>query len=147
MKYPNPPEGWPPISASLAYDDPSAALEFLAKAFGFEVRVSHAGPDGGVVHAELELGDGLIMLGPSSAEERRVSPRGLDGANTQTLYVFVDDVDAHCERARRAGAAVFREPEDSYYGHRVYGAEDLEGHRWFFGQKTRESGPEAERAG
>jgi uncharacterized glyoxalase superfamily protein PhnB len=147
MKYPNPPEGWPQISASLSYADPSVALEFLAKAFGFEIRVRYADPDGSVAHAELELGEGLVMLGPSSAAERRLSPRDLDGANTQTLYVFVDDVEAHCERARRAGAVIFREPEDSYYGHRVYGAEDLEGHRWFFGQKTRESGPEAEAGG
>lgn len=145
--YPTPPEGWPRISAGLSYEDPAAALEFLSKAFGFEIRASHSDPEVGVVHAELELGDGLIMLGPSSAEERRVSPRSLDGANTQTLYVFVDDVEAHFQRARAAGAVIFREPEDSYYGHRVYGAEDCEGHRWFFGQKTRESGPEAEHGG
>ena len=139
-----PPEGWPRISSSLAYDDPSAALEFLAKAFGFEERVSYSGPDGVVQHAEMEFADGLIQLGPSSPEQNRVSPKAVAGSNTQCLYVFVDGVDAHCERARAAGAVINREPEDSYYGHRVYGALDLEGHQWFFGEKTREHGPEVD---
>ena len=142
--YENPPKGWPQISSSLTYEDPNQALEFLTKAFGFRTRASYAGPNGGVEHAELELGEGLIMLGPPAKDPLAASPRSLNGRGTQSLYVFVDDVEAHCERARAAGAEIIREPEDSYYGHRVYGALDSEGHRWFFGQKTKESGPEAE---
>jgi uncharacterized glyoxalase superfamily protein PhnB len=144
--YETPPKGWPRISSSLAYEDPNAALEFLSKAFGFTTRARHADDEGRVVHAELELGDGLIMVGPPSPENLSASPKSLGGRNTQALYVFVEDVDGHCARARAAGARIVRELEDSYYGHRVYGALDPEGHRWFFGQKTRESGPEVDLA-
>jgi uncharacterized glyoxalase superfamily protein PhnB len=142
--YKNPPEGWPRISSSLTYEDPNAALEFLEKAFGFKTRARYAGEDGVVEHAELEFEEGLIMVGPPAKDPRAASPRSLNGRGTQSLFVFVDDVDGHCETARAAGAEIVREPEDSYYGQRVYGALDPEGHRWFFGQKTKESGPEAD---
>lgn len=71
-----------------------------------------------------------------------VSPRSLEGRNTQCLAVFVDDVDAHCAQARASGAEIFREPQTSDYGaeysmDRTYGAKDLEGHLWFFMQRIR----------
>lgn len=64
------------------------------------------------------------------------SPKSLGGAVTQALYVFVDDVDAHCQRARAVGARIFRELETQDYGDRGYGALDCEGHHWFFGQRV-----------
>ena len=75
------------------------------------------------------------------------SPRSLDGANTQALTVYVDDVDAHCTRARTAGATIFREPATDNYGeaygaHRTYGAVDPEGHHWFFATHVRDVAPE-----
>jgi uncharacterized glyoxalase superfamily protein PhnB len=96
------------------------------------------------------FGDGLIMVstaGKPTADGRAPSPgkspRSLGGANTQTLCVFVDDADAHCERARKAGAKIVDEPKTSDYGpdywsDRSYRAEDLEGHQWWFMQRVRD---------
>jgi uncharacterized glyoxalase superfamily protein PhnB/DNA-binding XRE family transcriptional regulator len=132
---PAPPAGWPRIAPVLCYDDSAAAVAWLKRAFGFHVREKYAGPDGQVLHAELVLGDGVIMVGHPSSSERWASPRTL-GKSTQFLYVFVDDVDAHCERARAAGATIVSEPETSY-GQRRYRALDVEGHEWCFSQEER----------
>lgn len=137
---PTPPAGWPRISSALFYEDAGAAIEWLEKAFGFTTRLEVEDGAGGVVHSELELGDGegLVML--SSAGEGRRSPRALGGANTQSLFVYVDDVDAHCARARAGGAQIVSEPSNRDYGDwedRTYETLDLEGHRWWFGQRVR----------
>ena len=93
----------------------------------------------------------MISLGDAKAEVRpwRKSPKALDGANTQTLCVYVDDVDAHCERARKAGAKIVQEPEthdygDDYWSDRSYECIDLEGHHWWFMQRMREQEGERE---
>jgi len=100
----NPPENMPRIASNVFYDDPGAALEWLGKAFGFETRMSMPGPDGSVMHAEMQVLDSMIMMSPTSGAEHWSSPKSLSGAVTQTLYVYVDDVDAHYTRARSAGA-------------------------------------------
>ena len=92
-----------------------------------------------VVHAEMEFEDGVVMMGCPGDDYR--NPNHLGGA-TQSLYVYVDDVDKHCERARRAGAEIFAEPEDQFYGDRRYGARDPEGHEWYFAQHVRDVPPE-----
>lgn len=138
----NPPQNWPRIVPSLYYDDPKAAMDWLARAFGFEIQEAVPGPGGEIVHAEMRLMDGLIMIGPTSAMPEWHSPRALEGSITQELYVYVDDVDAHCERARGAGARVVSEPEEKFYGDRNYRVEDLEGHRWTFAQHVRDVPPE-----
>jgi uncharacterized glyoxalase superfamily protein PhnB len=133
------PKGWPRISSALYYEDAPAAIEWLGKAFGFRTRLEVEGGDGTIVHSEIELGDGLVMVA-SPTEPWRKSPRSLGGANTQSLFVYVDDVDAHCARARAAGARILTEPSNRDYGEfedRTYGAEDCEGHRWWFGQRVR----------
>ena len=129
------PEGRPQMSPTLFYDDPAAAIDWLVKAFGFDVQLLIKAPDGAIAHSELTLGDGLIIVGGTAGLEAWTSPKSLGGAVTQSLYVYVDDVDGHCERAQAAGAKVFRELETQDYGDRVYGAEDCEGHLWFFGQR------------
>ena len=111
--------------------DPAAALEWLAKAFGFETRMSLPGPDGGIMHAEMQVADGVIMMSPTADQVAWRSPQSLDGSVTQSLYVYVDDVDAHHERAREAGATIVAAPDD-HYGERTYRALDTEGHRWMF---------------
>lgn len=140
------PAGWPRISAAIFYDDPAAAIDWLCRAFGFEVRLKVEGEGGRIEHSELVFGDGLIMVGTAGGDRpgqaQMVSPRSINGGNTQLLGVFVDDVDAHCARARAAGAQVFRELETTDYGEgywtdRGYGATDLEGHMWFFMQRLR----------
>lgn len=124
----------------LSYRDGIAAMEWLAKAFGFTERVRHV-KDGRLAHAEVLADGAVIMLatptanyeGPKQHREHCDSARKwsevpyiVDG-----VLVHMDDVDAHCARARAAGATILSEPEDAPFG-RLYRAEDLEGHRWMF---------------
>ncbi len=135
----NPPENMPRITPYLLYRDVDAALEWLARAFGFRERMRLPGPDGKANHAEMELADGVIMMGNPGGDYR--NPKQL-GQSTQQIYVYVDDVDTHFERAKSAGALILSEPEDQFYGDRRYGAEDLEGHHWYFAQHVRDVAPE-----
>jgi PhnB protein len=119
------------IAPYLLYEDGAAAIDFLTKAFGFE-EVMRAEEDGVVNHAELRLGDDSVMLGyPGEGYE---SPREADHY-TALVHVYVDDVDAHFERARAAGAEIVQEPTDQEYGDRRYDAKDPEGHFWSFASK------------
>ena len=107
-------------------------MDFLSRAFGFEDLMIVPGEDGSIVHAEMNLGPAVIMLGSNKPEMGWVSPLDLP-AVPQTLYVAIDDVDAHYQRARAAGAEITRELNDTDYGSREYGAKDSEGHHWSFG--------------
>jgi uncharacterized glyoxalase superfamily protein PhnB len=134
------PSEWPRISSGLYYQDANAAIEWLGRAFGFEPRLVVEGDDGGVVHSELVFGDGLVMVGSAGRRPWCRSPRELAGGNTQSLMVYVDDVEAHCARARAAGAAIATELTTSDYGDeywkdRCYEAVDCEGHHWWFAQR------------
>ena len=140
-----PPEGWPRISSALFYDDAAAAIDWLVRAFGFEVQERVEDDQGRIVHSQLVLDGGLIMVGQTGLQLDRAyqqSPRAGGGVNTQSLAVYVDDADAHCERARAAGAEITNEPATQDYGEdywvdRSYGARDLEGHHWWFLQRLR----------
>ncbi len=145
------PSDWPRISSAIYYKDPRAAIDWLCHAFGFEVRIKIEGEDGAIHHSELTFGEGVIMVGGEGAwndnPERAFakSPRSLDNANTQSLMVYVDDVDSHCARARAAGAVILTEPKDVDYGaehwsDRGYSCEDLDGHTWYFAQRLRSPG-------
>jgi PhnB protein len=135
----NPPENTPRISPYLYYEDVAGALDWLARAFGFRERLRMPGPDGRIAHAELELADGLVMLGCPSPDYR--NPKRL-GQVTQSLYLYVDEVDKHFARAREAGAKILEEPRDQFYGDRRYAAEDPEGHHWYFAEHVRDVAPE-----
>lgn len=132
------------IVPMLSYEDVAGAADWLVRAFGFRERERFTEEDGTASHVELELGTGLVMLGRPGLDyqsprhhaevcdhARRWSavPYVIDG-----VLAYVDDVDAHCERARAEGARILSEPEDMSYGDRQYRAEDLEGHRWMFAQ-------------
>ncbi len=143
-----PPKNWPRISSGVVYDDPAKAIDWLCRAFGFEVQMKVEGEDGAIHHSELVFGGGLIMVGgagssPAHPENMyRKSPRSLGGANTQSLFVHVEDVEAHFARARDAGATILSEPTTTDYGEgywadRTYQAQDLEGHHWWFAQRLR----------
>ena len=143
-----PPQDWPRISSSLFYDDAAAAIDWLSRAFGFEVRLRIEGEGGRIEHSQLVFGSGLIMVSSAGGSEHRGasfpgrSPRKVDGKNTQMLAMFVDDADAHCERARAAGATIIDEPfttdyGDDYWSDRTYRATDVEGHHWWFMQRLR----------
>ena len=113
----NPPANMPRITPGVYYNDSAAGLAFLENAFGFKARCKYPGPDGQIMHSELELADGLIFVG-TACEENRSSPANLNGQTTIGLYIYVDDVDAHCETARAAGAEITAEPADQFYGDR-----------------------------
>jgi uncharacterized glyoxalase superfamily protein PhnB len=127
------------ILPHLIYEDVDAALAWLSAAFGFTERYRYGPPDGPAQGAQTQLGAACVMLG--SARPGRASPRRL-GAETGSLTVFVPDVDAHCARARAAGAAIFEEINETAYGERQYGAADPEGRRWIFSQHARDVAPE-----
>jgi|JI10StandDraft_1071094.scaffolds.fasta_scaffold223878_1 uncharacterized glyoxalase superfamily protein PhnB len=133
------PADWPRISSALFYNDAAAAIRWLGEAFGFEVRilVEHAGH---IQHSELTYGEGVIMV--AQADSTAVSPQSVQGGNTQSLCVYIDDAVAHCTQARAAGATILREPTLSDYGPEywadlTYQAADPEGHRWWFMQRIR----------
>jgi uncharacterized glyoxalase superfamily protein PhnB len=114
----------------LAYRDQHAAIDFLCDAFGFERLAVMEGEDGVIQHAELRLGDGLIMLGDDDVSDfAKVAPPPGSGS----VYVAVDDVDALLARARAAGAEIVYGPRDQDYGSRDFSARDPEGNLWSFG--------------
>jgi uncharacterized glyoxalase superfamily protein PhnB len=135
----NPPDGMPRITPYLLYEEVAGALDFLANAFGFRERLRAADPEGTVNHAEMRLEDGVIMMGHPGPSH--VSPKrsGRPGAQ---VYVYVDDLDAHFERAKAAGATILSEPHEPGYGDRRYDAEDPEGNRWSFAQHVQDIPPE-----
>lgn len=114
----------------LVYTDAPAALAFLAKAFGFEERMRYPMPDGRIGHAELEYQGSFLYLASAYEELGLLSPQKLAGLHCQVVCK-VDDLDAHFERARAAGATIATEPADQH-GMRAYRAVDQEGHRWMF---------------
>jgi len=135
----NPPAYFPRVTPYLLYEDVPAALDWLWRAFGFTERLRFTGADGTVNHAEMQLGDGVIMMGDPGDSYR--NPRAL-GAVTVQIHVYVEDVEAHFERARAAGAEIRRELADEEYGDRRYDAYDLEGHLWSFAQHVKDVRPE-----
>lgn len=137
----------PSLGAGVFYRDPRTALAWLENAFGFECTMLISDKDGRLSHAEMRYGDGYIMLGGEWAEFI-ASPASVGGKNTQAIHVHLTDgIDAHCARARAAGAVILKEPADEFYGDRTYRARDPEGHVWTFGQTVRHvSREEAERA-
>jgi MerR family transcriptional regulator, thiopeptide resistance regulator len=115
----------------LVYEDIEAAHDFLVDVFGFGAAGVQRDGDGQVVHGEVIADQGPIWLHRVSPEHELASPRTMSVASGG-LVVHVDNVDAHFERARAAGAKIEREPTDQEYGQREYGVRDLEGHRWWF---------------
>ena len=137
----------PALTSGVFYKAPWAALDWLEKAFGFERSMVITGPDGNLGHSEMRFGDGLIYVGSEWADYT-ASPASAGGKNTQSIHVQLKDgIDAHCARARAAGAMILQEPADQFYGDRTYRARDPEGHVWTFGQTVRAvSRDEAEKA-
>ena len=129
----------------LRYQDAPAAFEWLARAFGFEKQMLVPGPKGTIAHAQLCYGGSLIMIASVGDEEKLIQissarddamklkrPAVVGGA-TQGIYVYVEDVTAHHDRAKAAGAEIIMELEDTEHGSREYMARDIEGHLWSFG--------------
>lgn len=119
------------IVPMLVYEDAAKAIEFLCKAFGFEERYRLDMPDGRIGHAEVGYDGNIVMLASEYPEMGLTSPKHLDAHHAQ-INCTVDDVDAHYERAKAAGAVVTAAPQDQDYGFRSYRAVDPEGTRWIF---------------
>lgn len=146
MPVPSVPTGCQRIIPYLNYRDAEAAIAFLTEAFGFEERYRLPMPDGRLGHAELSLGgDAIIMLASTFEEMGMLPPSELPAVHC-VVACYVDDVDAHYARAKAAGATVFAEPEDQFYGDRTYRATDPEGHRWTFHQHVRHVSPDEMKA-
>lgn len=125
------------LGSGVFYKDPRAALTWLQAAFGFELSMLVSDADGRLVHAEMRYGDGYIIV-DSEWADHIASPASVGGRNTQAVYIRLKDgIDAHCERARAAGADIIQEPIDQFYGERQYRARDPEGHVWTFSQTIR----------
>jgi len=122
----------------LRYRDAPAAIEWLCNVFGFEKHLVVPNPDGSVAHAQLSFGNGMIMLASVPRTDTAFGrlmkqPDEVDGAQTQTTYVVVSDVDAVYGNAKAGGARIAAEIKDEDYGGRDFSCYDLEGHLWSFG--------------
>lgn len=123
------------LSSALFYQDPKAAFRWLEDAFGFEPLFVLLDAEGNLGHSEMTFGNSVVMIGTEWSDDHK-SPKSVGGRNTQTVHVQLgagEDVDAHCERARKAGAEIVQEPDTQFYGDRTYRAKDPEGHIWTFG--------------
>jgi uncharacterized glyoxalase superfamily protein PhnB len=126
----------PTIIPCLRYRDAPAAIDWLCRAFGFQQQLVVPNQDGTVAHAQLTLGNGMIMLGSAVDSDfgRLIKqPDEIGGSETQCPYVIVKDVDAHNARAKAAGAVLVMDIKDEDYGGRGYSCRDPEGHLWNFG--------------
>ena len=125
----------PTMVATMRYDDAGGMIEWLGKAFGFERHFVVPGDNGTIAHAQLVFGSGMIMLGTARDDEWGgvVKTVRAVGGTTGAVYVVVVDCDAHCARAKAAGAEILYGPRDTDYGSREYAARDPEGHIWSFG--------------
>ncbi len=144
------PPGWPRIASALYYDDARTAIDWLCRAFGFELRLLVEGDGGRVEHSELVYGEGVVMISSPKPEKFPYmrAPSAVGGANTQNMMLYVDDVEAHCRRAREAGARIVDEPQthdygDDYWTDRGYSCADPGGHHWWFMQRLRTPAPRA----
>ncbi len=143
----------PTFVSTVFYREPLAALKWLEAAFGFETTSLVTDAEGKVGHSQMEFHGGAINVGgewqgPPLGPAKMRSPASLDGVGTQFIRIHLTEgLDAHCELARAAGARILAEPEDQFYGARVYRAMDPEGHVWNFSQEVRVvSGEEMEQA-
>jgi uncharacterized glyoxalase superfamily protein PhnB len=115
----------------IRYVDAPAAIDWLVEAFGFEKHAVHTDDSGGIAHAQLTLGPGMVFVSSMRTEAPKRAPGDL--ATDGGISIYVEDVDAHFERSRAAGADIIVEPVDQDYGARDYACRDLEGNLWSFG--------------
>lgn len=123
------------LTPALVYRDPKAAIAWLERAFGFELTFLIEDGQGGPAHAQMMYGPATVMIGHEWSRDH-ASPASVGGKNTQTIHIHIDgEIDAHCERARAAGAEILEEPANQFYGDRTYRCRDLEGHLWTVANK------------
>ena len=125
------------IMPCMGYKDALTAIEWLCNAFGFEKHQVFVEPNGIVSHAELKLGDVMIMTGSQQHEspygKLTKHPAEVGGFETQSPYIVIDDIDEHYARAKKHGAKIIIELKEEDYGGKNYSCYDIEGHLWNFG--------------
>ena len=131
------PEGYTSITPYLTVDDGKQAIEFYKRAFGATERGTMAGPDGKVAHAELQIGDSVVMLSDRFPQSSCRTPKELDGT-TVAVFLFVEDVDEVVRTAADAGATVDMEPADQFWGDRLGQVTDPFGHVWQIATRVEE---------
>ena len=141
------PEGYHTLTPYLAVDDAAKAIEYYARAFGAKERVRMDAPDGKIGHAELEIGDSLVMLSDPFPQASTRSPSDLGGTSA-SVFMYVEDVDAVVKKAVAEGATITNEVEDQFWGDRFGTITDPFGHVWAIATHVEDVPPEemAERA-
>jgi PhnB protein len=127
------PDGYPPVIPYLIIPDPARQIAFLTATFGARETGRHTMPDGSITHAEVRIGESVIMMGGSSPQWP---------ASPGAIYVYVEDTDATYQRALAAGATSIQEPRNQWYGDRGAGVKDEFGNQWFIGTHIEEVSPE-----
>ena len=135
------PDGYPRVTPYLIVDDADAAIDFYKSVLGASERMRMAGQDGKVGHAELEIGDSVIMLADEHPEMDAHGPKTVGGTPV-SLHVYVEDADGVFERAIESGAEALRPVEDKFYGDRSGSFEDPFGHHWHVATHVEEVPPE-----
>jgi PhnB protein len=141
------PEGYHSLTPYLAVDDAAAAIDYYTRAFGAKERVRMDAPGGKIGHAELEIGDALVMLSDPFPQSSTRSPTELGGTSV-SVFMYAEDVDAVVKQAVDAGATVTMEVEDQFWGDRMGSVTDPFGHSWSIATHVEDVPPEemAERA-
>ncbi|HZV64919.1 MAG TPA: VOC family protein [Telluria sp.] len=125
------------VTPCLRYRDAPAAIDWLCAVFGFERHLVVPGDDGSIRHAQLSFGNGMIMLGSAQGDnwygKLMAQPDQIDGRQTQTICLVVNDADLIYQRVKAAGVEILQEIEDASYGGRGFSCRDLEGHVWTIG--------------
>jgi PhnB protein len=135
------PDGYPQVTPYLCVDGAAAAIDFYTKVFGMTERMRMPSPGGKVGHAELQLGDALIMLADEHPEIGVRGPQSIGGTPV-TISMYVEDVDGVFARALQEGAKPLREPEDQFYGDRAGRFEDPFGHQWSIATRVEDVPPD-----
>jgi PhnB protein len=135
------PEGYHTVTPYLAVEDAAEAIEFWKKAFGAKERSRMDAPRGKVGHAELEIGDSLIMTSDQFPQSSTTAPSELGGTSV-SIFLYVEDVDAVVQRAADAGATVTMPPEDMFWGDRFGSVSDPFGHQWQIATHVEDLSPE-----
>ena len=135
------PEGYHSLQTYLAVDDAAKAIDFYKHAFGAKERLRMPGPDGKIAHAELELGDSVLMLSDPFPQSNATPPKEL-GGTTSALFFYTEDVDATVKKAVEAGATLTQEVQDMFWGDRFGQIADPFGHVWQIATHVEDVPPE-----
>jgi PhnB protein len=135
------PEGYHTLTTYLSVDDASAAIDYYQRAFGAKERGRMAGPDGTIGHAELEIGDSLLMLADALPQFTARPPKELGGTTT-SVFMYVEDIDAVYKQAIDSGATSVMEPDDMFWGDRFGSLLDPFGHLWTIATHVEDVSPE-----